>query len=222
MEKITEIRLVDPDESQTKDELCLHNLKESDDHYQLYLFIAASFGWFELYPDKNYQDFEVFLRNNGMNTHLIAVKPAPDATNLYLISGDPAEFECIFSCRPKELALKELMTHSSNYEENFGKLLRAGTLKITSKDEKIKNLELLSEEEINDSFLLKYLKKKIMIKEILISDYIEMVRSKFKGANEEIIGFIKNIPVFGFIENNKLITDIGYFKQGDKFYGVAI
>lgn len=220
MDKISEIKLVDPT-TETKEEICFHNLKVADRYYQLNLFIASSFGWFRLHPDKNYQDFEEFLRANQMNTHLIAANPTIDKT-LYSLSGEPAEFEALFSCRPPSIALKELLTHSSSYEENFAKLLKAGTLKLKSTDEKIENVEMFSEKEMDDTSLLINLKKKILIQEIPIADYFNMIRSTNKDIKNVIVGLAKGNPVFGLLLNDKLVVNIGYFIQDDKMHGVYL
>jgi len=125
-----------PENSENPEKICWHNLEAADKYHLLSFFCAATRAWFKLHPDKNYQDLEKELRSKNLQTHIIAgkIEKIPDNARLGLHKQDSIDYkyECIFSCRPKEKAMEELLTHWKSYDENFEKLALSGTLILKS------------------------------------------------------------------------------------------
>ncbi len=59
-------------ENETKDDITLYNLKQSDINFNKETFICSSLGWMKNDSNRTFQDLETYLRNNDFNTHLLA------------------------------------------------------------------------------------------------------------------------------------------------------
>lgn len=218
MAKIFEFENVSGD--MTENEVALYNMKVCDDNLSLQWFIVSAFGWLNANKDKNYQDLEKELRNRNFNTHLFAKKINLE-NNMKLIlpnSQKEGEYECIFSCRPKEYALKEVLKHHKSYEENFEKLVGAGS--IHSEDEiKNKNVIMFSDNEKDKSDLISNNKRKIIIRRIspqeFISDIKKEIVKKYKKEPESVLhGITKDgAPILMFCIDNKIVSNYGYVKR---------
>lgn len=224
----------DPLETETIEEICWHNLMTADKYLNLQYFIAAATGWIKLNPTKNYQDLEKELRTKNLNTHLIASKSKNiSGTHLGLCGNNDktdCEYECIFSCRPKEFAVKELLEHWPSYDINFEKLDKAGSIIADSDDNDAidnKNFKKFNDQEVSSVSLIADGKKKLTIVQIspekFLSNLIEMAEKKFnKTPSEKIVGLTKSSgePIFGLFLEDKLLSDIGFVikinSQGDK------
>jgi hypothetical protein len=131
-------------------DIAIQNLKLADKLLNLQLVIYASFGWLKSHVDTNFSHLETFLRENKLQTYLIAVE-SQNNYDYNLIHPDgktECKYECIFSCRPPPYAMEELLETSGNYEDNFEKLKEAGskTLISSSSEElrKNKSIKILS------------------------------------------------------------------------------
>lgn len=160
-------------------EIMWHNLKEADNAYNLEYFIAASLSFLQLYPEKNYQDLEVLLRKKDFNTHLFAIKPKKGSFLKKVGKGPNPIYECFYSCRPKNIALQEVLSNSGTYESNFDKLQYAGNLTGFNVDEKSKDIHIFDSEQKNIMDLITDNKIKIQSKDI--SD-LEFVYRMLKGT----------------------------------------
>lgn len=207
------ISLIDPSPNDSPEQICWHNLKISDEFYNLNYFIYAAIGWLKLNPTKNYQDLEKELRERNFNTHLIAKKPQIKQN---------IDYECIFSCRPKQLALEELLKEWPSYEENFNNLSKAESMKVTNIDNKDSSIQKLNETQINEYELLSQNKKKILIEKILANNYlkeiVEICKKQFgKIPKQKIVGLSeKGGPVFALFIDDKLLSNIGFVIECDK------
>lgn len=111
-----------------------HNLKLTDKLLNLQLVIYSGFGWLKSRDNSDFSHLEKFLRDNELQTHLIAID-AQKKYNFSLIHPDgqtPCKYECIFSCRPKPHAMEELLERSGSYEDNFKKLKETGSRTLAS------------------------------------------------------------------------------------------
>jgi hypothetical protein len=222
-------------ESMTTDDVVLHNLRESDKYLHLQMFIISAQAWFSNNKGKSFQELEKYLRDNNFNTHLIAKEPTTNkvsnANNYYLMSPDTKKedetlkYECIYSCRPKEYALKELKEHSASYEENFKKLKVSGQLGIRDDktiDEDFKEIDektsqttkKLSEKEKTHVDFVTECKKLIKIEESTSEDILQKVLTQIKERfgkepNTALVSMGKG-PIFGFTINNKIVSNVGF------------
>ena len=117
----------------------LNKLKEADKTYSLLHVNTAMLKYIKtVYDETNHlvdaPEMEKVLRENKMDTHLIATEP-PKSKGvifpIYLQCGDPntmprRAFQCTLSCRPSSHAMNELLKHHTSYEENYAKLSQSG------------------------------------------------------------------------------------------------
>jgi len=221
----------DPTENETAEQICWHNLTTGDKYLQLQYIIGASTAWLRLNPTKNYQDLEKVMRDNNLNTHLIAkkIEPVPNMhLGLFREGNDPQdyEYECMFSCRPKEHALKELLEHWSSYEENFNKLLNTGTLLgndvaiTTIKDNP--EFKQLNKDEQDTTKLIMDNKKKINIVSVspeqFLSELMEICEKEYKQKPvEKIVGMAQSGgPIFALFLGDKVVSDVGFVIEHNK------
>lgn len=130
------LQIVSPGSHEEKINICWHNLSISDEVMCLEMFISAALSWVKLNPELNYSHLEQQLREKNLNTHLIA-KNFIENGDVVLKYGDTenkCEYECIFSCRPKEVAIRELLEYSESYDINLNKLAKAGSICCKNKN----------------------------------------------------------------------------------------
>lgn len=129
-----------PSKTKSESDICWTNLITSDSIWNLEIFSASVAAWRRLNPTLTYKDLEDELRRRGANTHIIAVENnGPIKYELGHFGGDPSikyQYWPLISCRPKELALLELMKYHSSYESNYEKLDKAGDIMMKRDDEK--------------------------------------------------------------------------------------
>ncbi len=124
-----------------------HNLKMADIYHNFPIFNAAALGWLRLYPNCNLQDLEIELRNKNFQAHILATPfTKTDEKLCYLKHHFKTKGEVIspiykatFSCRFAKYALEELLTYSTNYDENFQKLKDTGLLTVKNIDDILNN-----------------------------------------------------------------------------------
>lgn len=211
--------LVNPEKDESEYDICLHNLVIADKYHNLSYFMAASMGWFKLNPTKNYQDLELLLRKLDLETHLYAKNPMIPNSKLGLHKkiNDSYLYECIFSCRPREYALKEVLEFWSSYEKNFDQLKFAGTIVIDEIDklEETPGVKKFTDNEMSTHELISSNLKKIKIDKISVKEYLQELDDRClktfgKVIDKKIITMNKfGGPIYGFFVNEKLITDIG-------------
>ncbi len=208
-------------------------MKIADDNKCLDIFLGASNGWFKSNPGKSFQDLEKELRQRNFNTHVIAIKPRefPGVTLKHVhdvfhqgTGSEKPLWEAIISCRPREKALEELLTHSSSYKENFEKLPLAGMFSV-------KNEERIKEDDLKDQFktfslteqnFLKRLSDNLAIVEyhpITLQEFINMLKDVTKCENIQttLVGMTNNgEPIFAFVNpaTNDVLSSIGVCIDG--------
>lgn len=148
---------IEPDSNESMEDIVLHNIKISDEYKNTESLIYSFMGWFRIDDNRTFQDLEKLLRDNDMDTHLIAKKinfeDIPEDTKITIPNNNPLNEESDFfhnilliSCRPKEEAFEELLRYYKNYEDNFEELRRTGSIFKTSElltntqDERIKDI----------------------------------------------------------------------------------
>ena len=154
-----------------------------------------------------------------MNTHLYAKKVDLNAEIKLIFNTQVVKYECIFSCRPANLALEEVLDNWKTYEENFEALKEAGQLCLPSseiKDElkSCENIELF--DNINWYDQVSKNKKKIIIQPIsvidIINSNIQDIKNKYgKNPDIKVVGITSNGgPICGLFIGNTLISNYGY------------
>ena len=191
------------------DDIALHNLKNSDIHYNKETFICSAVGWLKNKNTRTLQELELYLRNNNYNTYLIASPYTYDEQiNLYTVneSKELLTFECIFCCKPKKQAFEDILKIHSSYEENFNKLLYSGMLKIKNQSEE----NTLFNKLCNNSLKLNFIK--LTAKESVEQLHKDIVNSTGKNPRIEIIGkFNETQPIMTFLlEDGNLASHIGW------------
>lgn len=212
------IKFEDLTSTDVEENVLWHNMKKCDDIYNLQLFISCSMGWLRLNPTKNMQDLESELRKRDFNTHLYA-KDVPDFQYTLELNSKICNYECIFSCRPKKLALEEVLKFHGTYENNFEKLANSGFRCLRSEkdnlDEKT-NLKVFDDKDKSIEKLLTECKKKITIVSISAEKYIrdicQFCKEKYgKEPEHRIIGIShKGGPIMGLFFGDELVDEYGY------------
>ena len=121
------IRLNDPPTEMTMNEISIHNLSKADKYLNLKFMIASSIGWLKANPDLNIRNLEEKFREKNFNTHIIM-----------------AHDSIVFSCKPKDKALNELLSYWTTYNDNFNALPPSRMI-----NEDILNESLNNDEESN-------------------------------------------------------------------------
>ncbi len=135
------INYIYPNPDESPDDIAIHNIKISDKFKNLQTFCQSTVAWLKNDPNRDYQDLELLLRHLDLDTHLIA-KPKEDidiekfVLKLPNKIKDTNNYDYLLwtACKPKEDALKELLTYHSSYEENFECLKNTGCLTNTDID----------------------------------------------------------------------------------------
>jgi hypothetical protein len=199
-----------------------HNMKKCDDICNLQLFISCSMGWLRLNPTKNMQDLESELRKRDFNTHLYAKDVPEDFQHTLELNSKICNYECFFSCRPKKLALEEVLEFHGTYENNFEKLANSGFRCLKSEKDNLddldkkKDLKVFDDKDKSISRLLTECKKKITIVSISAEKYIrdicQFCKEKYGEEPEHrIIGISHNGgPIMGLFLGNELVNEYGY------------
>jgi hypothetical protein len=227
------VSLIDVHENESKEDVLWHNLKQADSIYNLGLFIASSMAYFEQYPNKNFEDLEMELRQRDFNTHLIANVVDEEAELRFIykksdhikkgVEAKKALYEIIYSCRPKEHAVKEVLMHWKTYEENLEKLKYSGMRCVSEKEDaatvediKCKDFRKFTTGERDNNEELAKCKKKIVIKNgITLEDIVEDIKQKYgKPPEERVVAIdLECNPVYGFFMGSEMVTNVGFIKN---------
>ena len=106
-------------------ETCWANLELADKMRALELFAVSAAAWLRI-SGQNHQALERELRARSFDTHLIAATLPEGAT---VAVADSLPYYCIYSCRPRESALNELLQYAESYEQNFERLAQTADLR---------------------------------------------------------------------------------------------
>ena len=155
------------------DENILQNMMMSDLYLNNETIIAASYSWLVNDNHRNFQDLEKFFRQNNFNTYLIARKI--DIGDAFILKTpnnniDDLLYECYFCCKPKEIALQEVLDSCLTYDENFDKLSKSGNVCVIA--------ENTDNNENNEKSLIKKLmdnKIKLIFKKLNAKESIEQM-----------------------------------------------
>ena len=131
-DKVFTVEMLDK-ENLTKEqiqEVILHNMKVVDKLLNVKLMVYATLSYFKTNKGKTFVDLEKLLRQHNMNTHLYAHRGKLLQKGKLSIPYNTEEktllYECFFSCRPKELAIREVCMMWGSLERNLIELNGAG------------------------------------------------------------------------------------------------
>lgn len=222
----------------TENDVALYNLKKADETLNLNFFVASASGWFNVHTDKTYQDLEKLLRENNFNTYIFP-KPTNNKTLLRSPSNailDDIRYECIFSCRPKEYALAELLETWKSYDESFENLKYTGSIHIKNKDMSDidvnkKDLKIYTSNEKSILYDISNNKKLIRVEKLSVQKVwddlrVEITRQFKKEPIMSMISMLEDgSPVFVYSIDNNIVSDmglsIGYDNKGRKIYNLV-
>ena len=115
------------------DEIALNNMKVADKCMDFTLFIAASRAWMKNDKTRTYQTLESATREHCFNTYVFPrpVKKMPKDFELKRQYGDSDDnsdclYELIFSVKPDNGGMNEILQIWNSYEESYDKLKDAG------------------------------------------------------------------------------------------------
>ena len=163
--------------------ISFENMKEADKTFNLKLFCSAVDGYFSANPTKNFQDLESELRKHNFNTHIIAKS----------INNINLKYEAIISCKPKDLAIDELLSYWKSYDENF-EVLKYVTTITTEKSYLIDDKSIVHFIESFDQFqLISINKLKATVMVLSPEQSIKHIANTYKSKT----GKESNLVLFG-------------------------
>ena len=211
---------------ETSDEISVHNMMLSDVYFNTETLRHSSYAWIVSDKSRNFQDLEKFFRLNNFNTYLIAKKVSENiiSENKFVLKtpNDNIEnlcYECYFSCKPKDMALQEVLNNYSTYDENFDNLSKAGNLcavldnnnETMENDKNNENDKNMENDKNNENSLIKKLmdnKIKLIFKKMTPKESIEQMSEdiyKTTGSKPtiKIIGKLNDdCPIMAFLLND--------------------
>lgn len=211
---------MEPLGTETKDEIAVHNIKLCDEYKNSEGFIFSSIGWLKNDDSRDFQDLEKLLRDNNLDTHLIAKKinlgDIPNNTKIVVPNNNSNNnLENFYvnilltSCRPKKEAIDELLKYHEDYQSNFEKLKKTGSI--------------FNNEAINDnpdqgiSSILACTKKYKFIKynnKEALGYIIDDLEKKHNSKPIKTkIGSKNGTPVYGLVIDGKIATPICFCKS---------
>lgn len=214
---------ISSEKNETKEDIILHNIKISDEYKNTETLIYSFMSWFKNDNNRTFQDLEQFLRNNDMDTHLIAKKfnigDLPEGAKITIPNNNPLnEKEYFFnnilliSCRPRQEALEELLKYHKSYEDNFKQLRKTGSIFKTNEllnnaqDERIKDI-------INGTMKYKFIKySNIEALGYIINDLEKQFGSK---PIKTEVGKQNGKTVYGLVVDGLIRSPILFCQYGD-------
>lgn len=211
---INKIVLRNPRSGDVPEEICWHNMKVADEFFELNFFMFAAHAWLNLNIDKNFQDLEKELRARNFNTHLIAKKNNRNNPDVELkLHGQEMKYEIIFSCRPPEYALKEVLLEWSSYRENFENLSNTGLIVCDTDNLEVsgRKIHKFSDKEGHTNVLILENKKKITIEKIPIEDHLTSIINHYqnnlgKTLEQRIVALTMGGCIIGYFVDDQLIS----------------
>jgi hypothetical protein len=229
MNQLTFTKLTEESEP---NEVAWHNMKIADEIHSSQWFAAAATGWLKHNKINNFQEFETELRKRNFNTHLFAVEKKDDSNIELTYPGQfdkketedrPLKYECNYSCKPIEHALKEIQSVNGSYDDNFAKLKFSGVIspKNTENVDEI-GAKKVHQDENSPFQLVTNNKARIDIKKVTDEEALNGELEKIKiiyGKDPQmaIVGTSNDGgAIMGFAIEGKLVSGLGVCMSRDK------
>ena len=214
---------VEPDENESSDEICLHNIRISDEYKNTETLIYSFMGWFKNDDDRDFGKLEDLLRKNNMDTHLIAKRfdpiNIPEGAKITIPNDNPVNNEdnyfqniLLISCRPKEDAVEELLKYHPSYEFNIINLEKTGSIFKT--DNLLKDAK---DDNIKDIINCKKKYRFIKYTDIEALGYIisDLEKQFGKKPVKTKVGNIGDKEVYGLVVDGMIRSPILFCKKGE-------
>ena len=206
--------------NETNEKVAWDNLLEVIPTADIGLIGCCATAWFKENPGKKNTDLEKELRKHNLDLYLIVNTTPPEEydTISNFNMSQRVKYMLIYSARPKEEAMEELLIHASSYEENFARLNDAGTLVTKGADlSNINKKNTTPYEEMNDYLKLSLNSCRIKIKDVQPSEYEEQLNNDMKcftdknlNPEQKLVGMAKDgSAVFGMFYQDKLVSRVG-------------
>ncbi len=123
------VAFVSASEEETPADVCWHNLLFADRVHHLEFFAVSAHGWVK-HTASDYQQLERRLREHNCDTQVIAVP----GNGRYALpwNARACGHWMLYSCRPRQHALEEMLQYCESYDENFARLADAGDIVMTA------------------------------------------------------------------------------------------
>lgn len=214
-------------ETMTKIAVAEHNLKQADKTLNLEHFIAAATGWLSTQQDKNYQDLEQYLRANNFDTHIFPRETKLPEHARLMMQKNECRYEGVFSCRPKEYALKEILSYWPSYDVSYDNLKYAGMIVTTNTNPDLSTHGFPKQDLIpikNKNIMDEITKNETLIEVTKISEqtFINNLRDSIikrfkKTPATQIMGILDDgSPVFTYTIDGHVVTDTAFAIGKDK------
>jgi hypothetical protein len=212
-----------PNEIESPDDIAIYNLKISDKYKNIQTFCQSSIAWLKNDINRNYQSLELLLREQKLDTHLIA-KPNDSSIKLEnIVYTTPnsdiqhtnIEYVLLISCKSKEEAITEILKYHLSYEDNFECLLKTGFITSVNNDTN-KLLEDANENKILNN-KLKY-NFTLIDNKTSINVIIEDIIKNYKTEPEKLIcGKLGEKDIYALTINNEIISPIGWIEHDEDY-----
>ncbi len=223
------INYIKPTENESPDDIAIHNIVQSDKFKNLPAFCQSTVGWLRNDPNRNYQDLELLLRHLDLDTHLIAQpKETINIENFKITipskTNDTDSYDYVLwtSCKPREEAIKELLTYHTSYEENFECLSRTGCLTNIDRDFDINKISentnnSRSDSDSNNEKQIANSELKYEFVSMSTIDSLNIIiKDLMKKYNEEpqkmVCGKYGESDVYALVINGEIISPIGWIQ----------
>ncbi len=220
------IKYIKPNENESPDEISIYNMKIADKYKHLQAFCQSSISWLKNDPDRNFQDLENLIRILELDTHLIAKPSKLEETENFVIAlpnkindTNKYEYVLLISCKPKEEAIKELLSYHDSYETNLSKLLATGTLTVANKQIKIDEIAGVEKSSLDNSNEKLIEKCELKYDFELVSDIellniiIEQIKNE-KGVEPKkmLCGKFGDNNVYSLAIDGQIVSPIGWIE----------
>lgn len=230
---IRKTSFAEPPQGMSPEAVAWANIATADRTHNLRWFIGAASGLHRVCPELTLQDLEVQLRQRNMHTHLIAARPTLTGCRLVWPPTQPhreenLEFQCIYSCRPREAALAEVLQHAASYEENWERLTRTGVCTVIAVDEiPLPQVQLLDTDERVLMQKLHHNQVLITATDITLAQHMAELRADWPDMKMCMIGMdtTNGCPIvasFSAAAGNKLVSNVGFMIKHDELQPVYL
>jgi len=213
---------IEPSSTMTEKDIAVHNMREADNSFSLQYMIVSTMGWQKANDNGKYQDLEKFLRDGEFNTHIIAKAPLLLANceirNMITKETIGLIYEACFSCRPKEIAMKELLQSWNSYEDNFEALEKTGSICVKDKKE-IKNkddVKIFNRSERSNLEKLQNNSVLLKIERLSSSEFLQQLRDDIKKTfkcdpKEMLVGLLSTgEPIMTYVVDGRIVSNYGF------------
>ena len=217
---------VKEEQKTSSEKVAMYNLKKLSPHHDLTMIFCAMKGWMSENPEASLQDLEKALRQEDLDIYLIANnKHTSNSHQLVNFTKPwlPAKYMLVASCRPKDDAMRELLTYHRSYEDNFNLLNDCGGM--------VSIKETITEEEFNKQIEEKRNKSldQIDIYDKLTHNRIKVGSVSNRTPKEVLEDDIKKVEKTGMKVEQKMVgmgpgggPILGYFTEAGLISGIGV